>query len=241
MQKPRYLICGDSALTVEFSNKMSQSVNRIIRFVSLSLDKSKTKGIIECVPTFCSLTVYYNPLKITAKKIEKTIETIIASYKEETAEKKHVFVLPVCYQGEFAPDIDFVCKHSALSRQEVINIHCGTDYLIYMLGFLPGFPYLGGLDKRIATPRLDTPRTIIPPGAVGIGGEQTGVYPLASPGGWRLIGRTPVKLYDPNRAEPILYSAGDYIRFRSVDVSEYNLILSEVNSGTYSVEVLTEV
>ena len=114
-----------------------------------------------------------------------------------------------------------VCSLTGLSSDEVIKIHTSTDYLIYMLGFLPGFPYLGGMDKSIECPRLDTPRTLIPEGAVGIGGKQTGIYPLASPGGWRLIGRTPVKVYDPSRSEPILYKAGDYIRFRPITAAEF--------------------
>ena len=146
-------------------------------------------------------------------------------------------MIPVCYEDPYAPDLTDVCTLTKLSREEVIAIHTGTDYPIYMLGFLPGFPYLGNMDPRIEAPRLDSPRTRIPAGSVGIGGKQTGIYPLDSPGGWRLIGQTPVKVYDPERSEPILYQAGDYIRFYPVTAQEYAVIAA---AGGHEIEVREE-
>ena len=153
---------------------------------------------------------------------------------------KKIYEIPVCYGGEYGPDLEFVAKNADISVEEVIKIHSSKDYLIYMLGFLPGFSYLGGLDEKIHTPRLANPRIKIPAGSVGIGGAQTGIYPLESPGGWQLIGKTPVKTYNPDRKVPILFEAGDYIRFVPISQEEFEKIEKEVNEDKYECVVYIE-
>ncbi len=237
MNDIRFLPCGEGAMTVEFSRTIGEETNRRIRFVASALSECKVAGIGESVPTFCALTVFFDPLVIGRKQVEDTVSAILASYREAESGQSRIFHIPVCYEGKYAPDMEDVCLLTGLDREEVIRLHTSTDYLIYMLGFLPGFPYLGGMDPRLEAKRLDSPRTSIPAGAVGIGGKQTGIYPISSPGGWRLIGRTPVKVYDPRREEPILYQAGDRIRFVPICEEEFLRIEADVS---YEVTVTKE-
>jgi KipI family sensor histidine kinase inhibitor len=213
---------------VEFGSEIHPEINARIRALCDALAAKPIRGVRECVPTFRALLVLYDPCRLRYDALVKKLRARLAGLGDAAQGKKRVFVLPVCYNGE---DLAFVASHAHLTQEEVIRRHSGSDYLIYMLGFLPGFAYLGGLDPALHTPRLQNPRTRIPAGAVGIGGEQTGVYPLDSPGGWQLIGRTPVRPYDPARAEPILYGAGDCIRFAPIGEQEYKALEQKRAAG----------
>jgi KipI family sensor histidine kinase inhibitor len=146
-----------------------------------------------------------------------------------------VIHIPTLYGGAYGVDLEDVANHNGLTPEQVINIHSGTDYLVYMLGFTPGFSYLGGMSEKIATPRLESPREEISAGSVGIAGKQTGIYPISSPGGWRLIGRTPVQLFNPDRNPAVLLKAGQYVRFEAIDEKEYKAICEQIEKGAYSV------
>ena len=231
-------VAGDSAINLEFGNVISEKTNGIIRAAAQTLEADPINGVIELVPTFCSLMVVYNPCVVGYDELTSQVRGKLRSLVATTGGIHRVVKIPVCYGGDFGPDLSDVAEHAGMSADEVIAIHSGHDYLIDMLGFLPGFAYLGGLDERLHTPRLATPRTRIEPGAVGIGGAQTGIYPLASPGGWRIIGRTPVRPYDPDRESPILYAAGDYLRFVPITPQEFSLIETQVEAGTYECEIV---
>ena len=237
MNETLFLPAGDSAVNVEFGRTIDPEINKKIRGLSDSLSRKPIRGVTECIPTFRSLLVCYDPLQTGCEALIKKLKKRIKSLDQVSGGEKRVFNIPVCYGGEFGEDIAFVASHAGLTEQEVIDIHTGRDYLIFMLGFLPGFAYLGGMDERLFTPRLKTPRLEIFEGAVGIGGEQTGIYPIASPGGWQLIGKTPVKVFDKSKKSPILYKAGDYIKFFSIDKAEYLEIEKQVANGTYTPSV----
>lgn len=233
MSEVRYLVSGDCAVCVEFGNAISPDINKKIRAFKIAVEKSGIPGIVETVPTYRSLLVHYQPEVIGFKELTGEFEKLMGDLSSIPIPPPTVIEIPVLYGDEMGPDIENVAEHNGKTVDEVIRIHTSEEYLIYMLGFIAGFPYLGGMSKEIATPRLKSPRVKIDGGSVGIAGEQTGVYPVDSPGGWQLIGRTPLKLYDADREKPVLLEAGQYIKFRSVEKEEYDRIEKEVADGTY--------
>lgn len=235
---PLYIPAGDSAVVVEIGNEISPEINRKVRNFMLALESRDILGVIDLVPSYRSLLVCYDPLVIGLDQITKELKEADKVSVSETVLRPKVVHVPVLYGGDAGPDLNFVGSHNGLTEQAVIDIHTGTDYLVYMLGFSPGFPYLGGMPETISTPRLDTPRTVIPAGSVGIAENQTGVYPSATPGGWRLIGKTPLKFFDPTVTPPALVDPGDYIRFVSITKDQYGDTQERMAKGTY--EIVTE-
>ena len=234
--KPLFLPAGDMGVVVELGDEISVEINRKVRSLTDALEQGSVPGVFDFLPTYRSVLVYYDPLTASASEVRSGIERLIEDERVAQTGARHIVHIPTLYGGDMGPDIAFVAQHSGIDEQEVVRIHSSSDYLVYMMGFSPGFAYLGGLDERLATPRLQSPRTEIPAGAVGIAETQTGVYPVPSPGGWQLIGRTPLKLFDPVRERPVLLSAGDFVRFVPLESQDaYDEILQQVDSGNYLV------
>ena len=211
---------GEGAAWVRFGDPTSTLVdaalNRRVHALARALAADLGADLGEAVPGYAALVVYYDPLALTFAQVEARIQAALAQAVEQEERALRVVEIPVVYGGEAGPDLEFVARHNGLSEAEVAHIHSARDYPVFMMGFMPGFPYLGGMDARIAAPRLETPRSRVPGGSVGIAGEQTGIYPLESPGGWRIIGRTAARLFDPSREPPFLFAPGDVVRFRPV-------------------------
>ncbi|NBG87899.1 5-oxoprolinase subunit PxpB [Isachenkonia alkalipeptolytica] len=226
-----YKSAGDHALVAEFGNEISKKINEQVRALAYLLQQEGVKGVTETVPTYRSLMIHYNPLVIDQKSLITELKKREEKLKELKMPPPLITEIPTIYGGAYGPDLEDVAKHAGVSEEEVIQIHSSGEYLIYMLGFTPGFPYLGGMDPRIAAPRLNSPRKKITRGSVGIADAQTGIYSLDSPGGWRLIGWTPVALFDPKGTPPFLLKAGDYIKFCPIDHEEYEKIQRELKAG----------
>lgn len=223
---------GDSALVVKFGNEISPLIHKqVIQLVEI-VEKEPFDGFIEAVPSYTNVTIFYNPVTVyysyqqeSKKTLFEVVGTFIESYinkiSDSTVFEHRLVEIPVIYGGQFGPDLEYVAKSNHISIEEVINIHSENEYLVYMIGFAPGFPFLGGMDEKIATPRKKSPRPSIPSGSVGIAGKQTGVYPFETPGGWQIIGRTPLELFLPNMSPPTRLQSGDKVRFIPITQEEY--------------------
>jgi len=231
----KYIPSGDSAFIIKAGDVISEEVNRPGRKRLAWIKQENIDGITDFIPSYNELMVCYDPARIGYRRLLESLRACAADLGAMHLPPPEVVYVPVLYGGEAGPDLDHVAEHNGLAARDVISIHSSADCLIYMLGFTPGFCYLGGMDKRIATPRQETPRLKIPAGSVGIAGEQTGIYPMESPGGWQLIGRTPLRLFNPDSKPEFLFSAGDYIRFYPVGRDEYEQIAAEVAEDTYQV------
>jgi len=226
-EKPVFRNAGDRGFIVEFGQGINPDINAKVRAMAGALKKNTPGGVTEIIPTYRSLLLVYDPLITRPEKLVSTIEGIENTLEKAGAEPCKVVKIPVCYGGEFGPDIENVEKSANLCKEDVIRLHSEPEYLIYMVGFTPGFPFLGGLNEKLFTPRLKTPRMAVPEGSVGIANNQTGMYPIASPGGWQIIGRTPLKLFAPQRKDPFLYKAGDKIKFIPISRKEYTKLKKE--------------
>ena len=220
---------GDAAVVLDFGGGISPTTHAAIAAFSTLLARQPFPGMRECVPAFTTLTVYYDPWLASENGQFTPYERVAAQLHQllttteatEAAAETVVVEMPVCYGGAFGPDLDFVAQHTGLSPAEVIARHTAPEYLVHMIGFAPGFPYLGGMDARLATPRRAQPRPLVPAGAVGIAGPQTGIYSLPTPGGWQLIGRTPLPLFNPEWAAPSRLRAGQRLRFAAISEAEF--------------------
>ena len=225
-----YPVCkpaGDTGLIVEFGEGIDPRVNAKVRAVAAAVRNRMPAGVLELIPTYRSLLFIYDPGRIQPAALTDLIETLESGIDPDDAAGSRLVEIPVCYAGELGPDIENVCQAAGLDPERVIALHTAPEYLIYMVGFTPGFAFLGGLNEKLETPRLETPRMAVPGGSVGIANNQTGIYPITSPGGWQIIGRTPLKLFAPEREDPFLYKAGDIIKFIPISESEFNRIKKE--------------
>ncbi|MCQ2501467.1 MAG: 5-oxoprolinase subunit PxpB [Lachnospiraceae bacterium] len=233
----RILTAGDSAVSIEFGNSIDPLICTTARAARMKIEGARIKGITELIQTYCCVMVQYDPRVILYDDLCEKLHSLMADVDlSAVAGEKVIMEIPVCYGGEYGPDMENVCSHTGLSEADVIRLHSEPDYQIYMMGFLPGFVYLGGMNEVLETPRLKSPREKLDAGAVGIAGKQTGMYPMESPGGWQIIGRTPLKLYDPDRETPILYESGEYLKFVPISEEKYNEIKKLVDLNEYVYE-----
>ena len=221
---------GDKALTIDFGNVVDEAVNDKVLRLYRQMKRKNISYITDLVPAYSSLTLHYDLAALYQEKPRdktafETLAGLVGSLgweeEENVMPERRILEIPVCYDPEFGPDIEMMASEKALLPDELVRLHTDRQYRIYMIGFLPGFAYMGRVNERISHPRRDQPRHLVAAGSVGIAGVQTGIYPLESPGGWNIIGRTPVRLFDPQKKEPVFFQAGDEIKFYSITRDEF--------------------
>ena len=237
LEEPKFLDAGESCIVVEFADQIDRGANDAVMNLKRRLEEQRSVRIVESLPTYRSLAVYFDPLLTKRERLMSALTGALASEASSADSAHRVISIPVCYGGEYGPDMETVSSYSGITAEEVIARHSGRVYHCYMIGFVPGFAYLGGMDESIATPRLQNPRTVIKGGSVGIAGKQTGIYPIDSPGGWQLIGRTPIRLFTPEASPPTLIEAGYGVRFYRISEDEYKAIRKQVESGRYRPDI----
>ena len=208
---------GDSALLVELGDKIDSAINQRVHALNALLQAHSIAGIVETVPAYCTLLIHYDPLILTLNQVTHWAQDKLTQVDDSLHRKPRQLEVPTRYGGASGPDLETVAVSKGMSAADVVRIHSEREYIVYMMGFTPGFPYLGTLDERLIMPRMDTPRTLVKAGSVAIAGSQTGIYPLDSPGGWRIIGWTALKLFDPLSEAPFLFLPGDVVKFIPIE------------------------
>lgn len=224
---------GDSAVLINFEQRIDPAVNAKVIALSNALGNAEIKGLINCIPAYCSITATYNPLKISYNELCKLIEKLAEKSSELTNIKSRNLSIPVCYDENYSLDWKEVEKQTGLTSKKIIDIHTSITFQVYMLGFLPGFVYMGSLPESISCSRKTKPRLRVPPRSVGLAGLQTGIYPSEAPGGWQIIGRTPLNIFDGSKEDPFVFRAGDKVTFNPISKEAYLKIEQEVNSGHF--------
>jgi KipI family sensor histidine kinase inhibitor len=218
--KTLFYSMGDRGLLIEFGDEISREINEKVRRIGLAVRDEIREGIVEVVPTYRSLLIIYNPLLLPIEDLKKRVKQIEEGLQEVPLPEPNLTRIPAVYGGIYGPDLEAVARYHHISPDKVIQLHCSKAYLIYMIGFMPGYPYMGELPEELVTPRLKTPRLVVPKGSVAIAQRQTGIYSMESPGGWQIIGRTPVELFDPGRDPPSLLQMGDLVQFYQISEKE---------------------
>lgn len=229
-----FLNAGDTAIVVQFGDIIDRELSTRVLQLSRQIRANAVSGVTDLVPTFRSLLVNYDPLQTSASELKARLATLLDNVDSQASEARQL-IIPVCYEGEHAPDLEDVARLTGMSPAEVVETHSNTLFHVYMLGFVPGYPYMGDLPESLVLPRRADPRMRVAPGSVAIASTMTAIYPLESPGGWHLIGATPVKLFDVERQPPALFRPGDKVRFEPVSAAQFQTIRDDVEANHFNV------